>query len=431
MDRGAQQRKLRAAIRDLKCVHELKRHFDQTCAAVIGGRKAHAHFEQWLWAARSSAAKNGQPIPVVPSPVATIAEDELTRKLERAGLTITEAKRVSSQLTAFAHKLVARDDAKLDDSGRNSSAPIVVVAQGSSSAGGEMEPPCGLVTLCCCDTRVIISKDHLEKLRSMHAANADTDECILADAYCTLARVSALQGGDPRAGGMQAACVPAVFDLLSSELGVELELFASPLNCNFRYFCSAAYDVDAPFGSIGSFHSSNLDEQFSSGAYFANPPYEAGAVSAATNRIEELIVKAEATGKELTFLVVLPHWPDKLCWKNLTSSSHATAVLTLPQSMHGFCEGGQHYRPTLWRRSNHDTSVVVLQSLRAAKRSPFTPRLERELRIAFNTPPSGCARVPTVATKPLMVVEELGDRKGEDKTRKRKRKRQRGRRRTS
>ena len=36
------------------------------------------------------------------------------------------------------------------------------------------------------------------------------------------------------------------------------ELFASPLNCRFPRFCSAALDADAPFGSLGSFFDCDL-----------------------------------------------------------------------------------------------------------------------------------------------------------------------------
>eukprot|EP00966_Prymnesium_polylepis_P108069 2502730-Prymnesium_polylepis.1 len=48
---------------------------------------------------------------------------------------------------------------------------------------------------------------------------------------------------------MQAACPPALFDALRGTLGVTAELFASPLNARFPRFCSAAADVDAPFGA--------------------------------------------------------------------------------------------------------------------------------------------------------------------------------------
>ena len=66
----------------------------------------------------------------------------------------------------------------------------------------------------------------------------------------------------------QAACPVAAFDVLREDLGVSSELFASPLNCRFPRFCSAAADADEPFGSVGSF----FDCDLRSGARRAAPP---------------------------------------------------------------------------------------------------------------------------------------------------------------
>ena len=56
--------------------------------------------------------------------------------------------------------------------------------------------------------------------------------------------------------------------MLREDLGVSSELFASPLNCRFPRFCSAAADADEPFGSVGSF----FDCDLRSGARRAAPP---------------------------------------------------------------------------------------------------------------------------------------------------------------
>ena len=75
---------------------------------------------------------------------------------------------------------------------------------------------------------------------------------------------------------LQAACPPSVFDVLKSDFDVTCELFASPLNAHCPRYCSAAADVDAPFGSLGSFFSFSPR----SGGYLANPPFEASLVLA-------------------------------------------------------------------------------------------------------------------------------------------------------
>lgn len=57
--------------------------------------------------------------------------------------------------------------------------------------------------------------------------------------------------------------------MLRSCLGCSAECFASPLNARTAPFCSAFVDVDAPFGSLGSFLATSPTE----GSYEANPPF--------------------------------------------------------------------------------------------------------------------------------------------------------------
>ena len=66
--------------------------------------------------------------------------------------------------------------------------------------------------------------------------------------FAMLLRYKSIQGH-----GYQAAAGPPVFDILKRRLGVGMECFASPLNAHFDRFASAFVDVDAPFGSCGSF----------------------------------------------------------------------------------------------------------------------------------------------------------------------------------
>ncbi len=68
--------------------------------------------------------------------------------------------------------------------------------------------------------------------------------------HCTLA---ALPPNPATCLLVQAAAGPSVFDVLRSQLSVGYECFASPLNAHFSRFGSAFPDVDAPFGSGGSF----------------------------------------------------------------------------------------------------------------------------------------------------------------------------------
>ena len=61
---------------------------------------------------------------------------------------------------------------------------------------------------------------------------------------------------DPPLACPLGACLPLdaqVWQLLQGRLGVAFECFASPLNAYLPAFCSGFPDVDAPFGSSGSF----------------------------------------------------------------------------------------------------------------------------------------------------------------------------------
>ena len=64
-------------------------------------------------------------------------------------------------------------------------------------------------------------------------------------------------------------------------------------------------------------------------------------------------------------MVVLPHWPEKDCFRALQDG--ARRVLVLPQADHGYLHGGQHCKPLLWQPANHDSAVLLLQSEAAAK----------------------------------------------------------------
>ena len=210
-----------------------------------------------------------------------------------------------------------------------------------------------------------------------------TDEAAFAaSAFSCLARVLALQGGHEKAGGMQAACPATFFDCLRRHFGVASELFASPLNARFPTFCSAAADVDGAFGSVGSFFGAKPRR----GAYLANPPFSPLVVEAMAHRMARLLAVACRAAEPLTFVVVLPHWPDKRCWQALATQRCMRANLLLPQQEHGYVEGGQWYQADQrWRPSNHDSSVILLQSDEAAATLPLTPTVERALRAAFQS----------------------------------------------
>ena len=376
----------------LQAVRSLAATFHEVCADWLGGRKAFAHFEQWLWAARTG--EDGI-VPVLPGKPAAVATVELRDKLMRAGVQQQAAEAACQKIASRAAELASRVAAAACDD-------TVRVSVRSGAAG---EP----LLLVWGETEVQCSAAHLEKLRSLFHARAAAESArrqkkrrrgareeaagsgepaaaaTSADsaAFCAVARLLALQGGEPKAGGNQAACPAALFDALRADFGVTMEAFASPLNCRFPRFCSAAHDCDAQLGGAGSF----FGYWPSSGAFLANPPFVPAVVGRMVEHLSQLLEAASAAGGLLLFVVVVPYWPDKPCWQRLHASPHTTATLRLAQAEHGYYEGGQHYRPALWKPATHDTSVFFLHSAKARACCPLTPSKERRLREAFKQPP--------------------------------------------
>jgi phosphorylated CTD-interacting factor 1 len=214
-----------------------------------------------------------------------------------------------------------------------------------------------------------------------------------------LMRYSSLSGGqlllDLRGGGMQGAVHGRVFQALHDMFPHDnlLECFGSPLNAYLPAFGSAfAADLDWHFGSVGSF----LDLTIKEGCCEANPPFSPGMMSAMAERIEYNLEKANESGTAVTFIVIVPSAGDDSdpqraaakrfggvsLQKMLTSQSCRHHVL-LSAKEHGYIEGSQHMRPTRYKESLYDTSVIVLQSNTARQRALDVARLEEKFREAF------------------------------------------------
>ncbi len=222
---------LTRAATELRAVAALGEHFRRTTTA-LGGRKAHAHYEAWLWAARGICEASA---PVLPARCAPAAAAELTRKLLLAGVTPESARCVCDGLAQRCASLAAEVDSRAAAAARS---------VGAGVARAERE---GLIDLSACGEQVSCTTAHYAKLRALfRLGGGECEEELAARAFCVLARLLALQGGEERAGGMQGACPPAVFDVLRRDLDVRLELFASPLNARYPRYCSAAVSAPPP-----------------------------------------------------------------------------------------------------------------------------------------------------------------------------------------
>jgi len=234
-----------------------------------------------------------------------------------------------------------------------------------------------------------------------------------------LLRYSALSGGqlleDLRGGGMQGGIHSSVFDVLqsyfsnnsssspqkSSSKEFWLEGFASPFNATLPRFASVFPDVDWHFGSVGRFLECNFDGDDEEEFCEANPPFTPGIMLTMANHMTKVLEKADNDNTRLTFAVIVPSADNKkkknkdeavvkhealTSFRNLESSVYCTTHIKLKSREHGYVEGAQHLRPTQYKESSYDTSVIVLQSLKARKYGLDEKKMkqfEKDLRLAF------------------------------------------------
>lgn len=248
-----------------------------------------------------------------------------------------------------------------------------------------------------------------------------------------LLRYSALSGGglldDLRGGGMQGAIHSSVFEVLQSHFSNTsssassttenshqfwFEGFASPFNATLPRFASAFPDLDWHFGSVGRFLDCSFDEIHGNGdAEYceANPPFSPGIMFSMANHIAEALERADKKGFRLTFVAVVPsvdnappqnskpsmssnrkdntsvakHAAEK-SFRSMISSVYCTKHIQLYAREHGYVEGAQHLRPTQYKQSSYDTSVIILQSPDArGTNEADLKELEKNLRLAFSS----------------------------------------------
>lgn len=160
------------------------------------------------------------------------------------------------------------------------------------------------------------------------------------------------------------------------------------LNCRYARFCSAFADVDAPFGSLGDF----FGAKFAEGGYEANPPFVPKLIGRMAERMNSQLRSAEAAGRALSFVVIVPHWrPDKAA-DALGASPFLRRTLTAANRQHAYHEGAQHAkRPNKLRASTCDTAIFFLQSGGGAAKWPASDAACDELLAALSGLPSGAA----------------------------------------
>jgi hypothetical protein len=206
---------------------------------------------------------------------------------------------------------------------------------------------------------------------------------FLRSLYCCLARYDGLKGA-----GYQCAVPGGAFDAAADQcgLGTTIECFASPLNCRYRRFCSAFPDVEARFGSLGSF----FDNAFFpiKGSFESNPPFVPAIMFAMGDKIDRILSNPKA--KALSFLVIVPAWGAGIQFcEQMEDSKFVRAKARVLASDHAYYDGAQHNRPSRsgsadLRPSSWDTAVILLQNDGGAKKWPVSAeKLESTFCAAF------------------------------------------------
>ncbi|CAL1170941.1 unnamed protein product [Cladocopium goreaui] len=230
------------------------------------------------------------------------------------------------------------------------------------------------VTLSFQGQEVQISSWHLRKLWRLFRG---PEEAFSDAAFCCLLRYqSVLQKG------FQGACTSEVFEALRETFGCRFECFASPLNCHYRWTCSAFLDTDAPFGSLGSF----FLQEFRSGAFQLNPPFVDDLVIPMVQKLEDCLVAAEAAKSALTFVVVVcanaGSRSGKAALEAIGASRFLRAQVTCPRNTHEYVDGEQHVNKMI-RGSPCESGIFILQSRRAAKTNAATEEKMQRIKASF------------------------------------------------
>ena len=221
------------------------------------------------------------------------------------------------------------------------------------------------VTVSGAEAPIVVSAATLQKLRTLYRGDARSESDFLQRAAALLLRYDAIGGA-----GLHASLGADVHEALREAAGCAFECCASPLNTYFGAgaYCSPFADVEAPFGSRGSFAAFSPAR----GSFEVNPPFGDGMIDAVVCHLLRLLAAAQAAAEALAFVVVLPGWRDSRGWRALDESPLLRRRLLVAAADHGFVDGAQHARRASFRQSPYDSTLFFLQSDSAHAARPLS-----------------------------------------------------------
>lgn len=131
--------------------------------------------------------------------------------------------------------------------------------------------------------------------------------------------------------GMQWSIGSDVFKVLSSQLSIEVELFASPFNRHLNSFCSLL-PIDRWFGSAGNY-AEYLMSNDNFKCFEANPPFDENVFRDFAVRIVDVLTRMNSSEILFGGLIVYP-WRDSEAYEMITSSVWFIDEIVLSKGNH-------------------------------------------------------------------------------------------------
>jgi len=101
-----------------------------------------------------------------------------------------------------------------------------------------------------------------------------------------------------------------------------------------------------------------------------------------TNHLNELL---EQTNEPLSFIVIVPSWPDRPGWSLLDQCKWTKHKLSMAAKVHGFTSGAQHLSKDRFRMATHKTSIFFLRNKQGENKWPTSKKILKELQYAFRS----------------------------------------------
>ena len=218
------------------------------------------------------------------------------------------------------------------------------------------------------------------KLYKLYTKNNQDDNFFYSRLFNLLCRYYTLSSP-----GYHAAIPQELFEILKTKLNISHELFASPFNCynNLMNYCSAYYDTDKYFGSIGNFFSIYKELFINGGSFEANPPFlEEHMISLST-----IIITQLDNDVPLSFVVVFPTWKDSISYKMLYENKYNVLdnkVLLFEEGKHKYTQSSQFWNKLGTKRvSNSKSCIFILQNEKGKKKYLLTDNIIKDIIDSF------------------------------------------------